>query len=75
MTYETTHTFKTAPCARQPTAHESSRMNIELELIRLRAALNDALWDQNIMLAAGIQSKIERLEMLQSMGETYDVDH
>lgn len=50
-------------------------MSIELELIRLHAALNDALWDQNIMLAAGIQSKIERLEMLQSMGETYDVDH
>jgi len=49
--------------------------SIELELIQLRSALNDALWDQNVILAFAIQCKIERLEMLQSMGETHDVDH
>jgi hypothetical protein len=49
--------------------------SIELELTQLRRALNDALWDQNVILAFAIQSKIERLEMLQSYGETHDVDH
>jgi hypothetical protein len=49
--------------------------SIELELTQLRRALNDALWDQNVILAFAIQCKIERLELLQSYGETHDLAH
>ena len=50
-------------------------MSIAIMLRRLRDALIDAEWNGDGGLAAGLRKEIERLEMLQSMGETYDVDH
>ena len=50
-------------------------MSIAIKLRRLRDALIDAEWEGDGGLAAALRKEIERLEMLQSMGETYDVDH
>jgi hypothetical protein len=43
--------------------------------MRVRRALQDALWDGDVDRAAVLQRELERLEMLQSYGETHDVDH
>lgn len=50
-------------------------MSIAIMLRRLRDALIDAEWNGDGGLAAGLRKKIERLEMLQSMGETYDLPY
>lgn len=48
-------------------------MPIELELRRLRRALQDALWNGDD--ATTIEAAIARLEFLLSMGETYDLPY
>ncbi len=50
-------------------------MSIAIMLRRLRDALIDAEWNGDGGLAAGLRKEIERLEMLQSMGETYDLPY
>jgi hypothetical protein len=41
----------------------------------LRDALIEAEWEGDAGLAAGLRQQITRLEMLQSYGETHDVEH
>lgn len=45
------------------------------EIMRLRREINEAFWDGDTDRAAALCRELERLEMLQSYGETYDVDH
>jgi hypothetical protein len=44
-------------------------------LRHLRDLLIEADWNGDAGLAAGLRQQITRLEMLQSYGETHDVDH
>jgi hypothetical protein len=48
---------------------------IWLALMHLLAALIDAEWEGDIVLAARLRRDIARLEMLKSLGETHDVEH
>lgn len=45
------------------------------EIMRVRRELDNALWDGDVDRAAVLQRELKRLEMLQSYGETHDVDH
>jgi hypothetical protein len=45
------------------------------ELMRVRREIQDALWAGDVDRAAALYRELERLEMLQSYGETHDVDH
>jgi hypothetical protein len=47
--------------------------SIELELRWLRARFNDAEWEQDEGMMASLSYQINRLEMLQSLGERFDV--
>ncbi len=45
------------------------------EIMRVRREIQDALWAGDADRAAALYRELERLEMLQSYGETHDVDH
>ena len=45
------------------------------EIMRIRRELDNALWDGDTDRAAILQRELDRLEMLQSYGETHDTDH
>ena len=45
------------------------------EIMRIRRELDNALWDGDTNRAAVLQRELDRLEMLQSYGETHDTDH
>jgi hypothetical protein len=47
--------------------------SIELELRWLRARFNDAEWEQDEGMMASLSYQINRLEMLQSLGERFDI--
>jgi hypothetical protein len=48
---------------------------IPLTITRLRREIQDALWNGDAERAAALSRELARLEMLQSYGETWDVDH
>jgi len=45
------------------------------EIMRVRREIQDALWAGDVDRAAALYRELERLELLQSYGETHDVDH
>ena len=45
------------------------------EIMRVRREIQDALWQGDADRAAALYRELDRLEMLQSYGETHDVDH
>ena len=49
--------------------------SIPLTIARLRREIQDALWDGDAERAAALSRELERLEMLQSYGETWDHDY
>jgi hypothetical protein len=49
--------------------------SIPLTIARLRREIQNALWDGDAMRAAALSRELERLEMLQSYGETWDHDY
>ena len=49
--------------------------SIPLTIARLRREIQDAFWDGDAMRAAALSRELARLEMLQSYGETWDVEY
>jgi hypothetical protein len=45
------------------------------EITRLRREIDEALWDDDAERAAALSRELARLELLQSYGETWDVDY
>jgi len=45
------------------------------EIMRVRREMNDAFWDGDNETAQSLCMELQRLEMLQSYGETHDVNH
>lgn len=49
--------------------------DIERELRYAKSQLHDAFWEENEEMQRALQRQIDRLEMLLSLGERYDIDH
>jgi hypothetical protein len=45
---------------------------IEVEIRRARAKLQDAIWDENEELQEALRREIDRLELKRSLGETHE---